>query len=154
MNQFKIAFIVLLIGLFSSGCYTVVHYNVASDINEYYPPQPPPPPPHHPPHPPNYPPAPPPEEYKTRPNLFRKSVGDYFKGCKYPVRVKFYFIRDSKRKFDFHTTYIVSGLTLIVLGALIFNDYLYKLNQLTLQTDYVQEIIVKGEELLKGLFME
>ncbi len=58
------------------------------------------------------------------------------------------------RKFDFHTTYIVSGLTLIVLGALIFNDYLYKLNQLTLQTDYVQEIIVKGEELLKGLFIE
>ena len=71
MNQFKIGCIVLLLGLFTSGCYTVVHYNVAGDVNEYYPPQPPPPPP------PYYPPQPiiiiptpvnpPPQDYKTRP---------------------------------------------------------------------------------------
>jgi len=75
MNQFKIAFIVLLIGLFTSGCYTVVYNtvegNVYSEGPTYYPPQPPPPPPpYYPPSPspPNYPPSqPPPEEYKTRP---------------------------------------------------------------------------------------
>jgi cytochrome c-type biogenesis protein len=57
------------------------------------------------------------------------------------------------RKLDLHSTYVVSGLILVVLGVLVFNDYLYKLNQLTFQTDYVQDIIVKGEELLKGLFI-
>ena len=88
MNQFKIAFIALLIGVFTSGCYTVVY--LADDEDEYveevayqppthpYVPEPwrpvrPPDPPYiggpHPhPRPPNYPPSqPPPEEYKTRP---------------------------------------------------------------------------------------
>ena len=84
MNQFKIAFIVLLIGLFSSGCYTTVYTSVDGDVYNqqttiivpppppvYYPSPPiiipaPPPvaPPPHPPHP-IKPPRPP--EYKTRP---------------------------------------------------------------------------------------
>jgi hypothetical protein len=42
------------------------------------------------------------DEYMTRENLFRQSVGDYFKDCPVPVIVKFHFVRDSKRKFDFH----------------------------------------------------
>lgn len=41
------------------------------------------------------------ETYATRPNLFRISVGDYFKDIEYPVKVKFFFVRDSKRRFDF-----------------------------------------------------
>jgi uncharacterized protein YyaL (SSP411 family)/cytochrome c biogenesis protein CcdA len=59
-----------------------------------------------------------------------------------------------KRKMYIHTTYLISGLILILLGILIFNDYLYKLNQLTFQTDYVQEIIVKGEEFLKDILVD
>jgi hypothetical protein len=78
MNQFKIAFIVILIGLFSSGCYTTVYNSVDGDVYNHetiiiVPPPPPvyyplpvPPPVYYPP-PPNYPPPPPPEEYKTRP---------------------------------------------------------------------------------------
>jgi cytochrome c-type biogenesis protein len=56
-------------------------------------------------------------------------------------------------KKKFHTTYLVSGIILIILGALIFNDYLFKLNQFALQTTFVQEIIIKGEEFLKQLFI-
>jgi uncharacterized protein YyaL (SSP411 family) len=58
------------------------------------------------------------------------------------------------KQVSFHTTHLISGLILIALGVLIFNDYLFKLNQLTFQTDYVQDIIVKGEEFLKGLFTQ
>ena len=89
MNQLKIAFIVLIIGLFTSGCYTVVFNSVDGDdyvegIAYEPPPQPyrpvNPDPPYRPPYrPPVEPPviqpivivplpvAPPPEEYKTRP---------------------------------------------------------------------------------------
>ena len=42
------------------------------------------------------------EEYATRPNLFRESVGNYFKDIKYPAEIGFHFVRDTKRKFDFH----------------------------------------------------
>ena len=44
------------------------------------------------------------KEYKdiTRPNLFKTSIKDYFKGVKYPCVLGLYFVRDSKRKFDFH----------------------------------------------------
>ena len=70
MKQLKIAFIILILGLFSSGCYTVVYNTVEGDVYSegptYYPPQPPPPP-----YPPVYYPPPPPApkepEYKTRP---------------------------------------------------------------------------------------
>lgn len=41
------------------------------------------------------------EEYVKRPNLFRQYVGDYFEGVEYPVVVKFFFVRSSKRRFDF-----------------------------------------------------
>jgi cytochrome c-type biogenesis protein len=59
-----------------------------------------------------------------------------------------------KKQIMIHSTYLISGLILIVLGILIFNDYLYKLNQLTFQTDYVQNLIIKGEEQLKDIFMK
>ena len=59
-----------------------------------------------------------------------------------------------KKQIMIHSTYLISGLILIALGILIFNDYLYKLNQLTFRTDYVQNLIIKGEELLKGILMK
>jgi cytochrome c-type biogenesis protein len=59
-----------------------------------------------------------------------------------------------KRQFDFHTTHLISGVILVVLGILIFNDYIYKLNQFTLDSAYVQDIIMGGEEFLKNLFLE
>ncbi len=57
------------------------------------------------------------------------------------------------RQMVFHSTYLISGVILILLGIFIYNDYLYKLNQFTLKTEYVQEIIIKGEEFLKKLFV-
>ena len=44
------------------------------------------------------------EEYKDilRVNLFRKSVGTYFDDVDFPVKLGFHFVRNSKRKFDFH----------------------------------------------------
>lgn len=70
MKQLKIVFIIILIAIFSSGCYTVVHYNVAGDVIENPPPPPPRPnPPHYPPQPIIIIPAPvnpPPQDYKTR----------------------------------------------------------------------------------------
>lgn len=58
------------------------------------------------------------------------------------------------RQIDIHSTSLVSGLILIVLGTLIFNDYLYKLNQFALQTDYVQDFLIRGEEFLKETFIK
>jgi cytochrome c-type biogenesis protein len=59
-----------------------------------------------------------------------------------------------KQRISVHSMYLISGLILIALGVMIFNDYLFKLNKLTFQTDYVQDIIVSGEEFLKGLFLQ
>ena len=42
------------------------------------------------------------ENYATKPNIFAQSVGDYFHGVKYPIIIKMFFVRDSKRKFDFN----------------------------------------------------
>jgi hypothetical protein len=42
------------------------------------------------------------DEYATKENIFRQSVDDYFVDCPKPVIVKFHFVRDSKRRFDFH----------------------------------------------------
>lgn len=43
--------------------------------------------------------------YKTRPNIFLDSITDEFKEClkqaKKPVKLGFYFIRDSNRRFDY-----------------------------------------------------
>lgn len=44
-------------------------------------------------------------EYKTRPNLFKEYVKDFpelIKGKEAPFLIGIHFIRDSKRKFDFH----------------------------------------------------
>ncbi len=41
------------------------------------------------------------QEYVKRPNLFRLAVGDYFKNVRYPVTVKFHFVRKTKADFDF-----------------------------------------------------
>ena len=68
MNQFKIAFIVLLIGLFSSGCYTTVYTSVDGDVyNQETTIIVPPPPPVYYPSPPIIIPAPPPVAPPTRP---------------------------------------------------------------------------------------
>ncbi|MCH8328865.1 MAG: DUF255 domain-containing protein [Nanoarchaeota archaeon] len=58
-----------------------------------------------------------------------------------------------KKHISIHTTYLISGIILIIIGILIFNDYLYNLNQFALQTDYVQNIIIKGEEFLKNILI-
>lgn len=42
------------------------------------------------------------ENYTTKLNLFRDSVGNYFKNSGSPVICKIHFVRDTKRKFDFH----------------------------------------------------
>jgi len=42
------------------------------------------------------------EDYVKRPNLFRQSVGNYFKGIEYPLVLRFHFVRDSRRAFDFN----------------------------------------------------
>lgn len=39
---------------------------------------------------------------KEKPNLFMKYVGDYFKDIEYPAVLGLHFVRNSKRKFDFH----------------------------------------------------
>ncbi len=41
------------------------------------------------------------DEYKTRRNVFRESIGEIFHGVEYPVIMGCHFVRDSKRKFDF-----------------------------------------------------
>jgi len=58
-----------------------------------------------------------------------------------------------KRELSIHSTQLISGVTIIFLGLLIFNDYLFKLNQFTFQSDYVQEFLFKGEEYLKDIFI-
>ncbi|TNF56492.1 hypothetical protein EP227_00670, partial [bacterium] len=58
------------------------------------------------------------------------------------------------KKLQIHSTYLVSGLILIILGILIFNDYLYALNRLTFRTDYVQDLIIRGEELLQDFLLK
>mgnify|MGYP001459336247 CR=1 FL=1 len=55
------------------------------------------------------------------------------------------------RSMVFHTIYVVSGVLLIIIGILIYQDFLYSFNELALQTPIVQKVIIKGEELLKGL---
>lgn len=56
------------------------------------------------------------ESYATRPNLFRHAVGDYFLGCPKPVIVGFHFIRDSRRKFDFHNAVQIIADLLVAHG--------------------------------------
>ena len=56
------------------------------------------------------------EEYATRENLFRKAVGNYFYNCPKPVVVKFFFVRGSKHKFDFHNTVQILADLLVAHG--------------------------------------
>ena len=56
------------------------------------------------------------EDYVTRPNLFRLAVGDYFEGCNIPVIVGFHFVRDSRRKFDFHNAVQIIADLLVAHG--------------------------------------
>ncbi len=58
-----------------------------------------------------------------------------------------------KKEVNLHTTYLISGIILIILGILIFNDYLFKLNQIALQTDFVQNTLIKAEEFLKNVLV-
>ncbi len=58
-----------------------------------------------------------------------------------------------EKEVNFHSTYLVSGIILIILGILIFNDYLFRLNQIALQTDFVQNIVISGEEFLKRILL-
>lgn len=41
------------------------------------------------------------EDYKTRPNIFRESVGNFFEDAPQPLVLGFNFVRDTQRKFDF-----------------------------------------------------
>jgi uncharacterized protein YyaL (SSP411 family)/cytochrome c biogenesis protein CcdA len=58
-----------------------------------------------------------------------------------------------KKHVSIHSTQLISGIILIVLGGLIFNDLLYRLNQLTFETGYVQNLIVRGEEILQNVLI-
>ena len=58
------------------------------------------------------------EEYATRPNLFRERVGNYFENAGSPVVVKFHFVRDSRRKFDFHNAVQIIADLLVAHGFL------------------------------------
>jgi hypothetical protein len=62
------------------------------------------------------------DEYMTRENIFRQSVGDYFKDCQKPVIVKFHFVRDSKRKFDFHNAVQIITDLLVAHGCIVDDD--------------------------------
>ena len=41
------------------------------------------------------------EDYKTRQNVFRESIGSFFENAPQPLVLGFNFVRDSQRKFDF-----------------------------------------------------
>lgn len=57
------------------------------------------------------------------------------------------------KEWQFHTTYVVSGIMLVGLGLLIFNDYLFALNRIALQSGFVQNGMMRVEELLKRIFI-
>ena len=58
------------------------------------------------------------ECFKNRPNLFQESVGDYFRGVPTPVAVKLFFIRNTRRKFDFHNAVQIIADLLVAHGYL------------------------------------
>ena len=57
------------------------------------------------------------------------------------------------KKYYLHSMYIISGVVLIILGILIYFDFMYTLNQYALQNSFFQKIIIMGEEFLKKLFI-
>jgi len=62
------------------------------------------------------------EGYSTRANIFSMSVGDYFKRSTYPVMVQFHFVRDSRRKFDFHNAVQIIADLLVAHGFIQDDD--------------------------------
>ena len=74
------------------------------------------------------------EEYVNRENLFRKAVGNYFDDCQQPVVVKFFFIRGSHHKFDFHNA------VQIIADLLVAHGYIYDDNM-----DYFIPMPMKSE---------
>lgn len=54
----------------------------------------------------------------NRPNLFKMAVGRYFDGVVYPCVIGFHFVRDTKRKFDFHNA------VQIIADLLVAHDYI------------------------------
>ncbi len=63
------------------------------------------------------------QEYKQglktyRPNLFREAVGDYFKDAEHPIFLGMHFVRNSRRKADFH------NLSHIILDLLVAHQFI------------------------------
>lgn len=56
------------------------------------------------------------EEYTNRENDFRKAIGDYFQGVTFPVKLKFFFVRSTRRKFDFHNAVQIIADLLVAHG--------------------------------------
>jgi len=91
------------------------------------------------------------KEYKTRPNLFREVMGPQFQDIEeWPIILGFHFVRDSKRKADFH------NLCHIVLDLLTAHEFIPDDNM-----DYIipQPIIVNGgwysvKKAKPGVFMK
>ena len=61
-------------------------------------------------------------DYATRENIFRKAVGDEFKDVQYPAIVEFYFVRSSRRKFDFHNAVQIIADLLVAHGFIKDDD--------------------------------
>ena len=62
------------------------------------------------------------ENYATRLNLFQTSVGDYFSDVEYPAIVQFHFVRDTRRKFDFHNAVQIIADLLVAHGCIADDD--------------------------------
>jgi len=58
------------------------------------------------------------KEYKTRDNIFRNVVRNYFADSEYPILLYTHFVRDSKRKCDFN------NMTQIIADLLTAHDYI------------------------------
>jgi hypothetical protein len=70
------------------------------------------------------------EEYKTRPNLFKQTIGNYFDNVTYPIELGFHFVRNSRRQFDF-VNVVQIILDLLVAHNFIVDDnmkYVYPRN--------------------------
>ncbi len=44
-----------------------------------------------------------------KPNLFLQQIGDYFKDVKHPIVLGVHFVRNSRRRFDFHNIFQIIG---------------------------------------------
>lgn len=58
------------------------------------------------------------QEYKTKPNLFRESVGSYFDAIDYPLLLGFHFVRGTKHRFD------IGNVQQIILDLLAAHDFI------------------------------